>query len=83
MPAAAMNRADDVTRVVLQVIPVKEDLETRVSLLRWPDHPTYGDFLEVADYIPSREMYARGYVFPAEHGSKVATGLRAAKGAQA
>lgn len=77
MPAA------DITRTVLQAIPDAEDREIRVCLVRWPDHPEYGEYVEVADYIPSREIYGRGYIFPAVHATKVVTGMRAAKAAQA
>lgn len=75
MPAAEM------TRTVLQRIPDAEDRELHVSLIRWPEHPEFGDYLEIADYIPSRDLYARGHTFRAVHGAKVGTGLRAAKAA--
>jgi len=68
-----------VERTVLAAIPDAEDRELHVCLVRWPDHPDWGSYLEIADYIPSRDLYARGHLFDAKHGPKVAAGVRAAK----
>ena len=58
-------------RTVLASIPDVEDRELRVSLVSWPGHPEFGTQLEIADYIPSRDLYARGHLFDAQHAQKV------------
>jgi len=68
-------------RIVLAAIPDAEDRETRVSLLKWPGHPEFGLQVEIADYIPSRDLYSRGYLFNPSHVAKVIAGLRAVKAA--
>jgi hypothetical protein len=73
--------AAEIKRTVLQKIPDVEDRERHVSLIEWPDHPEFGKFLEIADYVPSRDLYGRGYTFPVAFGPKVVAGIRAAKAA--
>jgi hypothetical protein len=68
-------------RFVLASIPDVEDLELRVCLVYWPGHPEFGSQLEVVDYIPSRDLYARGHLFDARHGPKVIAAMRNAKAA--
>lgn len=75
MPAAEM------TRTVLAVIPDAEDRELRVCLVRYPGNPEFGEYVEIAEYIPSRDLYGRGYAFPQKYAAKVQTGIRAAKAA--
>lgn len=64
-------------RTVLASIPDAPDREVRVSLIRWSERPDFGLQAEIADYIPSRDLYGRGYLFDPRHTSKVIAGLRA------
>ena len=66
-------------RLVLVSIPDAEDRLIRISLLIWPKHPEFGVQAEIADYIPSRDLYGRGYSFDPEHTSKVIAALRGVK----
>lgn len=66
-------------RTVLAEIPDAEDRVIRVSLVTWPDRPAFAQQLEIADYIPSRDLYGRGFMFDPKHSGKVMAGLRAAK----
>ena len=68
-------------RIVLAAIPDAEDRELRVSLLRWPGHPEFGYQAEIANYILSRDLYSRGFLFDPNHATKVITGLRGLKAA--
>lgn len=72
MPAAEMSRT------VTKEIPSAPDRVIRVSVVSWVDKPELGTYIEINDYIPSRDLYGRGYMFPIEHSSQVATGVRAA-----
>lgn len=63
-------------RTVLAVIPDADDREVRVSLLCWPGRPDFPHQVEVADYVPSRDLYSRGFLFDPRHVSKVIAGLR-------
>jgi hypothetical protein len=62
-------------RTVLVEIPDAEDREKRVSLITFPDLSGVPDHIEIADYIPSLDVYARGYMFPARHTQKVIAAL--------
>lgn len=63
-------------RTVLASVHDVEDRERRVSLVTWPGHPELGTQVEIADYIPSQDLYGRGYLFAPEDTSKVIAGLR-------
>jgi hypothetical protein len=63
-------------RTLIEAIPDVEDRELRISLIRYPDFPEWGEFREIAEYIPSRDLYGRGYVVPEKHASKVGTAMR-------
>ena len=66
-------------RLVLASIPDAEDRLIRISLLTWPKNPEFGVQAEIADYIPSRDLYGRGFIFDPEHTSKVIAGFRGVK----
>jgi hypothetical protein len=65
-------------RIVLAAIPDVEDLQTRVSIVTWPDHPEFGTQLAIEDYVPSLDEYGRGYFFDPRHRAKVIAALRSA-----
>lgn len=66
----------EVERTVLTTIPDGEDRELRVSLVRYPELPELGEFLEVSFYIPSRELYTQGYAFPDKYSNKIGAAMR-------
>lgn len=78
-----MSAIEPRKRTVLTRISKDKDLERHVCLVEWPNRPDFGRYLEIADYIPSRKMYGRGYMFPEEDRSKIIAGLRARKPVQA
>lgn len=63
-------------RTVLAAIPDVEDRELRVSLVIWPDHPEFGQQIEIADYVPSLDAYVRGHMYDARHATKIVAGHR-------
>lgn len=76
MPAAEPERT------VLAVIEDVPDRELRVCLVHFPDFPEWGDFRSIEEYIPSRDLYGRGWVIPEKFASKVGTALRAKRPAE-
>lgn len=74
MPAEAV-------RTVLASIPDADDRELHISRVIWPGHSDFGEQLEIAEFIPSRQVYGRGFLFDPRHLTKVLTGFRAAKAA--
>lgn len=64
-------------RTVVSVIPDKKDREKHISRVTFPGLPDE-DQIEIADYIPSRDLYGRGYLFDKALLAKVIAGLRKA-----
>lgn len=75
MPAAKIER------ILIEAIQDAEDHEIRVCHVRYPEFPEWGEFVEVAEYVPSRDLYGRGCLFPHRFGAKIATAVRKAASA--
>lgn len=66
----------EIERTLLDAIPDVEDRELRVSLVRYPDNPEFGEYREVSYYIPSRDLYTLGYAFPEEFTPRIVAALK-------
>lgn len=72
MPAAKIERTP------IEAIQDAEDHEIRISHVRYPEFSEWGEFVEVAEYVPSRDLYSRSFLFPVKFAAKIATAVRKA-----
>lgn len=60
---------------IVHKIDVTNDMQIHVTVTRTPA----GEFIDVRNYVPSVDRYARGIVFPADLGRELIEALRQAR----
>lgn len=64
--------AAELVRTVIDRITDVDDREIHTSVVSWPDYPKYGPFLDIREYIPSKDRYGRGVYVPLAYADRIA-----------
>jgi hypothetical protein len=66
-------------RVILDRIEDVEDREIHVSTVTVPTHPDIIPFLEIREFVPSRDLYGRGIIVPLTYKDRLIAAITKAK----